>query len=209
MLVAALTGGIATGKSVVAQILSQKGCYVQNADLLAHQLMAPGGKIWEELIRHYGKEILKENEEIDRKKLGEIIFRDKLERDYLNRLTHPLIMEKIKQTVEELEKAGKFEIYITEAALVIESGYYSFYDRIILTYCKPEVQIARLMERDRISREQALARIRAQGSNEEKMRFAHYLIDTSGTLKETIDRTESVYFNLWQDACLKKAGLLR
>lgn len=208
MLVAALTGGIATGKSVVARILGQKGCYIQNADLIAHELMSPGGEVWKELVEHFGQAILKESQEIDRQKLGGIIFRDQAERDYLNRLTHPRILEKVRQTIRELEQTGGYDIYITEAALVIEAGFHQFYDRLILTHCRLEVQVERLCRRDGISPEQALRKIKAQGPVEDKIPLAHYLIDTSGSLEETIEQTEEVYLNLYQDVLLKKSGLL-
>lgn len=208
MLVAALTGGIATGKSVVARILGQKGCYIQNADLIAHELMSPGGEIWKDLVEHFGQAILKESQEIDRQKLGGIIFRDQAERDYLNRLTHPRILEKVRQTIRELEQRGGYDIYITEAALVIEAGFHKFYDRLILTHCRLEVQVERLCRRDGISPEQALQKIKAQGPAEDKIPLAHYLIDTSGSLEETIEQTEQVYLNLHQDVILKKSGLL-
>lgn len=208
MLVAALTGGIATGKSVVARILGQKGCYIQNADLIAHELVSPGGEVWKELVQHFGQAILKDDQEIDRKKLGEIIFRNRIERDYLNRLTHPLILEKVRQTIRELEKQDRYDIYITEAALVIEAGFYQFYDRLILTHCRLEVQVERLCRRDGISPEQALEKIRSQAPAEQKIPLAHYLIDTSGSLEETIEQTEEVYLSLHQDVLLKKSGLL-
>ncbi|NPV82218.1 MAG: dephospho-CoA kinase [Candidatus Aminicenantes bacterium] len=208
MLVAALTGGIATGKSVVARILGQKGCYIQNADLIAHELMSPGGEVWKELVEHFGQAILKESQEIDRQKLGGIIFRDQAERDYLNRLTHPRILEKVRQTIRELEQTGGYDIYITEAALVIEAGFHQFYDRLILTHCRLEVQVERLCRRDGISPEQALRKIKAQGPVEDKIPLAHYLIDTSGSLEETIEQTEEVYLNLYRDVLLKKSGLL-
>ncbi len=208
MLLAALTGGIATGKSVVAGILSQKGCYVQNADLIARELMTPGGEIWQKLVRHFGPTILKDNQEIDRQKLGGIIFQDRAERDFLNRLTHPPIMEKIRQTVAQLENEGEYDIYITEAALVVEAGFHQFYDRLILTHCRPEVQLERLRQRDGLSREQALQRVSAQSPVEQKIPFAHYLIDTSGSLEATVEQTERVYLGLYQDAWLKKSGLL-
>ncbi|RFT14850.1 MAG: Dephospho-CoA kinase [Candidatus Saccharicenans subterraneus] len=208
MLVAALTGGIATGKSVVARILGQKGCYIQNADLVAHELMSPGGEVWKELVGHFGQAILKDSQEIDRQKLAGIIFRDKAERDYLNRLTHPRILERVRQTIRELEQRGGYDIYITEAALVIEAGFHQYYDRLILTHCRLEVQVERLCRRDGISPEQALQKIKAQGPVEDKIPLAHYLIDTSGRLEETIEQTEKVYLNLYQDALLKKSGLL-
>lgn len=208
MLIVALTGGIATGKSIVAKVLSQKGCFIQQADLLAQALMSPGGEVWNELVKHFGPRILKEDNSVDRKFLANIIFHDPEERVFLNNLTHPLVLEKVKQTILELEKEGKYEIYVTEAALVIESGYHKFYDRIILTFCQPEIQIQRLCQREGLSREKALEKIGSQMSDQEKIPFAHYLIDTSGTIENTIEQTERVYFSLYQDLMLKKAGLL-
>lgn len=208
MLIVALTGGIATGKSVVARILKEKGCFIQDADRIAHQLTAPGGEIWSDLVAHFGKEILKDDQTIDRKKLGTIIFHNPEEREFLNRLTHPRILEKIRETIAHLEKSGGYEIYITEAALVIEAGYHTYYDRIILTYCRPDQQLERIRRRYGLSREKALERIQAQLPTEKKIPYAHYLIDTSGSMAETIDQAERVYFNLYQEAILKKMGQL-
>ncbi|HEK85275.1 MAG: dephospho-CoA kinase [Candidatus Saccharicenans sp.] len=208
MLIVALTGGIATGKSVVARVLEEKGCFVQNADVVAHELMNPGQEIWAALIRHFGQKILNEDQSINRKKLGEIIFKNPQERDFLNELTHPRILKKIKETIAQLEKSGRYEIYITEAPLVIESGYHYIYDRLILTYCQPEIQLSRLCQRDRITPAQALRIIKAQMTNEEKIPYADYLIETSGSLAQTIEQAEQIYFNLFQDSMLKKAGQL-
>lgn len=208
MLIVALTGGIATGKSVVAGVLRQKGCFVQNADLIACQLLSPGSEVWSQLVDRFGESILKEDFSLDRKKLAGIIFSKKEERDYLNRLTHPRILEKVKQTIDQLKKSGSYEIYVTEAALVIEAGYYEFYDRTILTYCSAEIQIDRLIQRDGITREQALQKIEAQMPDQQKTRFADYLIDTSGSLAETVEQTEQVCLYLHQDVMLKKSGLL-
>jgi dephospho-CoA kinase len=208
MLLVALTGGIATGKSVVASILKQKGCYVQNADQLAQELMQPETPVWKNLVHHFGQGILKEDGSIDRVKLAAIVFHDEEEREYLNKITHPAVLEKIRLTITELEQENKYEIYITEAALVIEAGYQDFYDRLILTYCPPEIQVARLVSRNGLTEEQAWARLQAQLPEEKKKPYAHYLIDTSGSMEETVEQTERVYFRLYQEALLKKIGQL-
>jgi dephospho-CoA kinase len=208
VLIVALTGGIATGKSVVAKVLSQKGCFVQNADLIAHQLLSPGGQVWSQLVDHFGKSILKEDSSVDRQKLAEIIFGNNEERVYLNHLTHPKVLEEVRQTINRLNKTGSHDIYVTEAALVIEAGYHEFYDRIILTHCSPDIQVERLCQRDGITREQALKKIRSQMPDEQKFPLVHYHIDTSGSLAETIEQTEQVYLCLHQDVVLKKLELL-
>lgn len=122
MLTVGLTGGIATGKSVVANILQDKGCYVENADLLAQILMLPGGEAYLAVINHFGQQILSDDGSIDRQKLARIIFMEPEERDVLNSLTHPLILRKVGQKVASLEKSGDYEIYVTEAALILEAG---------------------------------------------------------------------------------------
>ncbi|MBC7364986.1 MAG: dephospho-CoA kinase [Candidatus Aminicenantes bacterium] len=208
MLLVALTGGIATGKSVVANILKEKGCYVQNADQLAHELMQPETPVWKNLVHHFGRGLLKEDGSIDREKLSSIVFHDEEEREYLNQITHPAVLEKIRLTITALEQENKYEIYITEAALVIEAGYQDFYDRLILTHCSPEIQLARLIRRNGLTEEQARARLQAQLPDKKKKPYAHYLIDTSGSLEETIEQTERVYFRLYQEALLKKIGQL-
>ena len=208
MLIVALTGGIATGKSVVAKVLRQKGCFVQNADLIAHQLLSPGGQVWSQLVDHFGKSILKEDSSVDRQKLAEIIFGNKEERVYLNHLTHPKVLEEVRQTINRLNKTSSHDIYVTEAALVIEAGYHEFYDRIILTHCSPDIQVERLCQRDGITREQALKKIRSQMPDEQKFPLVHYHIDTSGSLAETIEQTEQIYLCLHQDVVLKKLELL-
>ncbi|MDD8020348.1 MAG: dephospho-CoA kinase [Acidobacteriota bacterium] len=204
MLTVGLTGGIATGKSIVAELLRQKGCYVENADLIAHQLMLPGGEIYQALINHFGEKLLASNRSINRQQLAEIVFRQEEERTFLNDLTHPLILNKVKQTVDSLERTGGYEIYVTEAALILEAGYQSFYDRLVLTFCRPEIQAERLIQRQGLSPEEAWRKIKSQWPDEQKIPLADYLIDTSGQLAETVEQTEALYLRLYQDAQLKK-----
>ena len=208
MLTVALTGGIATGKSVVAKILVDKGCYLDQADLVAHNLMLPGEEAYQAVVNHFGEKILTAGGLIDRRGLAQIIFAKPEERAYLNSLTHPLILKKVRETMARLEKSGEYEIYVTEAALVIEAGYQSFYDRIVLTFCQPETQIKRLSQRDGLSLEEARLKIKSQWPQENKLPLADYLIDTSGQLIETIEQAEELYFRLYQDAQLKKMGKL-
>jgi len=208
VLLVALTGGIATGKSVVASILKEKGCYVQNADSLAHELMQPETPVWKNLVNHFGQTILKPDGSVDRRKLAETIFRDEEEREFLNKITHPAVLNRIKLTISQLEQENKHEIYVTEAALVIEAGFQDFYDRLILTHCQSEIQLARLLSRNGLTEEEAQGRLQAQLPDEKKKPYAHYLIDTSGSIEQTIEQTEKIYFCLYQDALLKKIGQL-
>lgn len=156
MLIVALTGGIAAGKSVVARFLEERGCAVHSADQAAHEVMAPGSGAWERLRAHFGPGILNPDRTIDRRRLGAIVFADEAKRRFLNSVVHPLVLEKKKEIIARLEKEGKTKIFVSEAALTIEAGYAGMFDRVIVVYCRPEVQAARLMARDGLDRQAAL-----------------------------------------------------
>lgn len=196
MLIVALTGGIATGKSVAARVLEELGCYVHHADKTAHELMEPEKPAWREIVDHFGEEILNNDKTINRSKLGSIVYSDRKERLFLNKIVHPLVSEKRKEIIQSLEKDGRYKIFVSEAALTIEAGFVQFFDRIVVVYCEKEIQIKRLMERDQISRGEALEKLKIQKDPEEKTKYADYIIDTSGTLQSTIEQAERVYRNL-------------
>jgi len=205
MLIVALTGGIASGKSVVAEVLEDLGCYIHHADKIAHDLMEPEKPAWKKIVAHFGKKILNEDKTINRSRLGKIIFSDEKERRFLNDLIHPLVLEKKKEVSSRLEKEGHYNIFISEAALTIEAGFADFFDKIIMTYCKKEVQIKRLMERDGISRKQTIKIIKSQMQPQEKLKCADYIIDTSSSLQSTVEQTERVYRNLMMDNEMKNS----
>jgi dephospho-CoA kinase len=203
MLIVALTGGIASGKSVVAKILEELGCYIHNADKIAHDLMEPEKPAWKKIVAHFGIKILNDDKTINRSRLGKIIFSDKKEQRFLNELIHPLVLEKKKRVINRLEKEGHYNIFISEAALTIEAGFAEFFDKIIMTYCKKEVQIKRLMERDGVSRKQTTKIIKSQMLPQEKLKYADYIIDSSSSLQSTVEQTERVYRNLMIDYEMK------
>ena len=150
MLITSLTGGIATGKSVVAQILKELGCYIHKADQVAHQLMEPREPAWEEIFDHFGPSILNLDKTINRAKLGALVFSNREERLFLNKLLHPLIFKKREEAIKRLKIEGDFKIFVSEAALTIEAGYVQFFDKIIVTHCQKKNQISRLKKRDQI-----------------------------------------------------------
>jgi dephospho-CoA kinase len=205
MLIVALTGGIASGKSVVAEVLEELGCYIHHADKIAHVLMEPEKPAWKKIVAHFGKKILNEDKTINRSRLGKIIFSDEKERCFLNELIHPLVLEKKKEVISRLEKEGHYNIFISEAALTIEAGFAGFFDKIIMTYCKKEVQKKRLMERDGITQKQTMNIIKSQMQPQEKLKYADHIIDTSSSLQSTVEQTERVYRNLIIDYEMKDA----
>lgn len=195
----ALTGGIATGKSVISEYLKKKGCYLCYSDQLAHKLMEPGSIAWEKIVEHFGESIIFPDRRIDRKKLGEIVFNSERDRIFLNNLIHPLVLKEKEKIVEELERSGRTKIFVSEAALTIEAGFHTFYHRVIVAHAPLEVRLKRLMERDGIGEELALKKINSQLSNEEKLKYAHYIIDTSGKIKDTLKWTRKVFRALMND----------
>jgi dephospho-CoA kinase len=203
MLIVALTGGIASGKSVAAQVLEELGCIIHHADQIAHELMEAEKPAWKKIVAHFGQEILNKDNTINRTQLGTIVFSDEKERRFLNRIIHPLVFEKKRETIDVLEKEGHYKIFISEAALTIEAGFADFFDKIIMVYCSEDIQIKRLMERDQISHPEAMKKIKSQMNPKEKMKYTDYTIDTSGSLGSTVEQTERVYRNLLFDYEMK------
>lgn len=203
MLIVALTGGIACGKSVIAEILLAKGCYVDSADAAAHELMSPGSQVWRSVVDHFGASVQRPDGSIDRGRLGAVVFADAAERAVLNALVHPRLLRRIRELIADVEREGRNRIFVSEAALVFEAGFAPHFDRIVVADCSEEVQIARLTSRDGIGREDALRKIRTQLPRREKVDRADYVIDTSGSMAETLDQTERVYAMLVRDEELK------
>lgn len=206
MLLVALTGGIAAGKSVVAQIFEQLGCYIHESDASAHQLMEPSKPAWKAIVDHFGRKILNPDETINRSVLGGIVFSDPKERQYVDGLIHPLVMKKKKEIVRRIENQGRHKIFVSVAALTIEAGFSGYFDKIVVVYCDQKTQLNRLMERDGIGRKEALKKIKSQMRPEEKLNAADYIIHTSGTIQQTVEQAEQVFRNLMADYELKAAS---
>lgn len=201
-----MTGGIACGKSIVARLLEEKGCFVHSADKAAHDLMSPGRPAWKKIVGRFGKGILNADKTIDRIRLGPVVFADPAARLFLDDLIHPLVLAEQEKIVRRLEREGQAQIFVSEAALTVEAGYASRFDRVVVVHCSEAAQVRRLAERDGIDGEAALRKIRSQMSQKEKLRHADYAIDTTGSLAETVDQTERVYALLLQDAELSRRG---
>jgi dephospho-CoA kinase len=169
MLIVALTGGIATGKSIVARVWDELGCYIQQADQVARGLMLPGTPVWEEIVARFGTGILgQDGRSIDRASLGRWIFAHPDDRRFLNSLIHPLVLEERNTLIARLRTEGEYRIFVSEAALTIEAGYAEHFHKVVVTHCPLEEQLGRLRERDGIDREEALLKIQSQMPAEEK-----------------------------------------
>jgi dephospho-CoA kinase len=196
MLKVGLTGSIAVGKSFVVSVLAELGCITFDADKVAHSVMEPGRPAYEDIVREFGDGVLATGGSIDRQKLGTIVFADDKLRMRLNEIVHPRVIGEQNRLLSEAEMNDPDGVAIVDAALMIESGGYKRFDKLIVVHCEPEIQIDRLMKRNQLDREAAEQRIAAQMSSQEKLKYADYQIDTSGTFEATRDRVVEVYKEL-------------
>jgi len=196
MLKIGLTGGIATGKSYILKLLGELGCETIDADFVAHQVIEPGRPAYYEIVDYFGREVLNDDGMIDRAKLGAIVFTDEGKRKKLNSIVHPRVFEAQAQWFAEIEQRNPEAIAVVDASLMIETGSYRRFDKLIVVYCKDDLQIERLMARNNLTSEEALARISTQMPSAEKLKFADYAIDTSNGFEDTRRQVESLYAKL-------------
>jgi dephospho-CoA kinase len=193
-----LTGSIAVGKSFVLSVLRELGCHAIDADDIARQVVAPGSAGLQSVREDFGEQVLKPDGSLDRSKLGAIVFADEAKRKRLNEILHPLIIAAQDEQIRELAKTDPQGIAVIDAALMIESGGYRRLDKLIVVHCRPEIQLQRLMTRNGLSRADAERRISAQMPQDEKKKYADFLIDTSDSFEQTRAQVESVYRRLRQ-----------
>lgn len=196
MLRVGLTGSIAVGKSFVSGVLTELGCRVTDADESARRVVEPGTEGLRALVEAFGAEVLRADGTLDRARLGAVIFNDAARRELVNSIIHPLIIAEQDATLRSWEEKDPRGIGVVDAALMIESGGYKRFDKLIVVHCRPEVQLERLMRRNGFSREEAERRIAAQVSQEEKLRFADFAIDTSEGFEDARRQTEEVFRSL-------------
>jgi dephospho-CoA kinase len=196
MLRVGLTGGLASGKSFVAEQLAQLGCFVIHADKLGHDVLLPGGEAYAPAVAEFGLEILDAKGLIDRRRLAAIVFNDPERLAHLNSIVHPLVRDRIHALIDDFARREPNGIAVVEAAILIETGAYKDYDRLIVAVCTEQEQLERAMRRDGLTREEALARLGRQLALSEKIKYADYVIDTSGTKQRTIEQTRAVYESL-------------
>jgi dephospho-CoA kinase len=185
MLKVGLTGSIAVGKSYVLSVLAELGCATFDADKIAHLVMEPRRPAYDDVLREFGEGVLAADGSIDRKSLGTIVFADEARRKRLNEIVHPRVIEEQNRLLCDAEARDANGIAVIDAALMIESGGYKRFDKLIVVYCDRETQVERLMRRAGIAREAAEQRLAAQMSSEDKLRYADYRINTQGTFEET------------------------
>jgi dephospho-CoA kinase len=185
MPVVGLTGGIATGKSTVAAILAEAGAAIVDADRLAHEVVRKATPAWQAVVQQFGPDILQADGEIDRGRLGAMVFADPEARRALERIVHPHVFREMAAAIENLTRSGTARLIVCDIPLLIESGLQRFFPVVILVAVPETLQVQRLMARDGLAPADALARVHAQMPIERKKAFATHVIDNSGTREAT------------------------
>ena len=196
MLKVGLTGSIAVGKSFVANVFAELGARVIDADQTAREVVAPGTAGLAAIAEAFGNEILAADGSLDRARLGEIVFADESKRQLLNGITHPLVWAAQDERLRQWEAEDPCGVAIVDAALMIESGGYRRFEKLLVVYCQPAIQLARLTQRNNLSQAEAEQRIAAQMPQEEKKRYADYLLDTSQGFADTRRQVAQLYAEL-------------
>lgn len=196
MLKVGLTGSIAVGKSYVAGVFSELGASVIDADRTAREVVAPQTNGWRLIVEQFGSNILLPNNEINRAALGAVVFADAAKRQLLNRIVHPLVAEAQDEWLRKRAAENPNGIAIIDAALMIESGGYRRFDKIVVVWCAAETQIERLMKRNDLNRAAAIQRIEAQMPQTEKKRFADFTIETTEGFQAARTQTVEIYERL-------------
>jgi dephospho-CoA kinase len=195
MVVIGLTGGILTGKSTISGMLAEKGAVIIDADQISHEAYRPHTKTWQELVNSFGDIILTQKNEVDRKKLGDIVFADPHALERLNEIVHPRMRAMVRKEIDNLKGDG-VAVVVLEAAVLIEAGWTDLVDMVWVTVAPEDVVLKRLHDRGGLSDDQARARIRSQISYEERSKHADEIIDTDCQLSEVKDRVEELWEKL-------------
>jgi dephospho-CoA kinase len=198
MLRVGLTGGVACGKSTIAAMMVKRGAHYLQADGLAHQLYEPGAVTYDEVVRHFGREILKEDGTIDRTRLANLVFPDRIRE--LNAIVHPEVVKRQNSWMSEVERLDPHGMAVVEAALLIEAGAHTDFDKVIVVTCDFERKIEHFARRTNapldVARFEVERRSAAQFSDEEKARHADYVIENSGPLEETERQVDKIWKEL-------------
>lgn len=199
--VAALTGGIASGKSTVARMFQECGAFLIDADQIARAIVAPGLPAWHEIVAHFGTDILLPTQALDRKRLGQVIFHDPTARQMLNNITHPRVRAEIARQIQAQQQQQRAQWILVDVPLLIETGMHGSYACVIVVYIPEAMQIQRLIARDQLTAADARARIRAQMPLAAKCAYATQIVRNDGTLAQTRAQVCAIY-----QARQRKAG---
>jgi dephospho-CoA kinase len=197
MKIIGLTGGIGSGKSTVSRFLTELGAVILDVDKVGHEAFKPDTDVWREVMAAFGRQVVTPNGDIDRKKLGEIVFGNPESLSRLNQIMHPRMYDMVKAQLEEYRRQ-EVDVVVLKAPLLIEVGWASLVDEVWVTVASQSTVLRRLEKRSGLSEQQSLARIRSQLSSEERVRHADVVIDTECDLNELKPKV----YKLWQKLAL-------
>lgn len=199
MRVIGLTGGIASGKSLVSRFLKELGAVVIDADQIARDVVRVGSPAWMEIVQEFGEGVCNPDGSLDRKKLGKIVFSERSKLDRLNRITHPYIISEIKRLLNDYRKSAPDSIVVLDVPLLFETGLERMVDEVWVVYVDHQTQLERLMKRDGLSVEDALRKISSQIPLEEKIKLADHVIDNRGDPQETFLQVKRLWESLYNN----------
>jgi dephospho-CoA kinase len=185
MIIVGLTGGIATGKTTVVHMFAKEGAWVIDLDQLTRLVVEPHKPAWSDIVGYFGDTILREDKTLDRTRLGRIVFADAKKRRRLEQIVHPRALDEYEKKLKRIREKDKQAIVIADVPLLIEIKMQKQFDKVLVVYAPPASQMMRLVLRNGLSEQAARHRVNAQMSIEEKVKLADFVIDNSGSLKET------------------------
>lgn len=195
-----LTGGICTGKTFILDIFKELECYTVRADDIAKNIIFSNQPdILDKIVEVFGSEVHDEKNGLDKEKFTRLLFEDSEKRTFINNLVHPMVVAERNTIIGDLEKTGIYQFFIYESALLVESGSYKDFDKIIVVYTSEEEQAKRLTERDQLGEEDVKKRIKAQFPLSEKLKVAHYTIDTTGSFESARAKTLETFHLIKED----------
>lgn len=195
-----LTGSFCSGKTFVLKVLEEQGCYTMRADDLAKNIIfSQDSPVLQEIIAAFGHGIYDSEKGLDKEKFSRLLFEDHEKRNLINSIVHPLVSEERKKKIRAIEETRLYDFLVYESALLLESGIYGDFEKIIVVYAPQAVQLRRAMERDKLTRAEALKRIRSQFPLREKLKVANYTIDSGGSFENTRANTMEVFHLLKKD----------
>lgn len=195
MRIIGVTGGIGSGKSTVSEILARLGAKIIDADIIAREIVRKGEPALDEIVNFFGTGILKEDGELDRKKLGDIVFKNNQKLSVLNKITHMYITEHINKAIDEFQKNKQYDTLVVDAAIPFEHGFMDVVDEIWVVSAKKEVRAARIMRRNGFSYEEALDRINSQKSESEYLGIADKILENNGDASHLEAIVRELFYN--------------
>ncbi|MBW2123389.1 MAG: dephospho-CoA kinase [Deltaproteobacteria bacterium] len=196
MVVVALTGGIATGKTTVARMFAEQGALVIDLDRLSRLVVEPHKPEWKEVVAAFGPTVVRQDGSLDRSRLARIIFRDPAKRKRLEQIVHPRVLEEYEKRLKEILDKGAEHVVIVDIPLLMEVGMQDDFEKVIVVYIPVESQLKRLIEREGLSEEEARAWLNSQISIEEKVALADFVIDNTGSIERTRRQVRRIYKTL-------------